>query len=122
MLKNLKNYLVVGLGIFILGVASYFYLPKSVQVFDDKFRDLMFVFRGAQPPSKDVVIVDIDERSLKELGQWPWSRNKFAKLIDNLTKSGVGDTYHARGGNLRQVRVHLPGKATHLPGNLFGQG
>ncbi len=90
MLKNLKNYFVVGLGIFILGVASYFYLPKSVQVFDDKFRDLMFVFRGAQPPSKDVVIVDIDERSLKELGQWPWSRNKFAKLIDNLTKNGVG--------------------------------
>lgn len=90
MLKNLKNYLLVGFGIFILGVASYFYLPKSVQVFDDKFRDLMFVFRGSETPSKDVVIIDIDERSLKELGQWPWSRNKFAQLIDNLTKSGVG--------------------------------
>ncbi len=90
MLKNLKNYILVGLGIFLLCSAGYFYLPKSVQVFDDKLRDLMFVFRGAEVASKDVLIVDIDERSLKELGQWPWSRNKFAHVIDNLAKSGVG--------------------------------
>jgi len=90
LLKNLKNYLLVGLGIFILSTAGYLFLPKSIQVFDDKLRDLMFVFRGAKEASKDVVIVDIDERSLKELGQWPWSRNKFAKVIDSLTKSGVG--------------------------------
>ncbi len=90
MLKNLKNYILVGLGIFLLSVGAYFYLPKSIQVFDDKLRDLFFVFRGAQSASKDVVIVDIDERSLKELGQWPWSRNKFARVIDNLTKAGVG--------------------------------
>lgn len=90
MLKNLKNYIIVGLGIFILSTAGYFYLPKSAQVFDDKLRDLFFVFRGSHNASKDVVIVDIDEQSLKELGQWPWSRNKFAKVIDNLTKAGVG--------------------------------
>ncbi len=89
MLKKLKNYSLVGLVVFLLCVLGYSYLPKSIQVFDDKLRDLLFVFRGVESASKDVVIVDIDEKSLKELGQWPWSRNKFAQVIDNLTNSGV---------------------------------
>ena len=31
-----------------------------------------------------LVIVDIDERSIREQGRWPWSRNKLAKLVDVL--------------------------------------
>src|ERR1700740_546376 len=31
------------------------------------------------------VIVDIDEKSLNEIGRWPWSRKVFADIIDNLT-------------------------------------
>ncbi len=31
-----------------------------------------------------VVIVDIDEKSLAEVGRWPWSRNKLAQLVDEL--------------------------------------
>lgn len=31
-----------------------------------------------------IVIVDIDERSLAELGRWPWSRDKLARLVDKL--------------------------------------
>ena len=40
-----------------------------------------------QKPKLDprVVIVDIDEKSLNEIGRWPWSRNVFADIIDNLT-------------------------------------
>ncbi len=90
MLKKLKNYGLIGLVIFFACSIGYLYLPKSVQVFDDKLRDLMFVFRGPTSASKDVVIVDIDEKSLKELGQWPWSRNKFAKVLDNLAANGAG--------------------------------
>ena len=33
---------------------------------------------------KRIVIVDIDEKSLKEQGQWPWSRNKLAMLVNQL--------------------------------------
>ncbi|HSW13098.1 MAG TPA: adenylate/guanylate cyclase domain-containing protein [Solimonas sp.] len=32
----------------------------------------------------NVVIVDIDEKSLASEGQWPWPRDKLAKLINNL--------------------------------------
>jgi adenylate cyclase len=33
---------------------------------------------------KQVVIVDIDEKSLDEIGQWPWNRNILAKISDVL--------------------------------------
>jgi adenylate cyclase len=36
-----------------------------------------------------VRIVDIDEASLKKLGQWPWSRAVLAKLVNNLTDLGA---------------------------------
>jgi len=31
-----------------------------------------------------IVILDIDEKSLGELGRWPWSRNLMAELVDKL--------------------------------------
>jgi len=38
------------------------------------------------PNSMDerIVIVDIDEKSLKQQGHWPWSRDKLAHLVDRL--------------------------------------
>ena len=31
-----------------------------------------------------VVIIDIDEKSLKEEGRWPWSRDRLARLVEKL--------------------------------------
>lgn len=31
-----------------------------------------------------VVIVDIDEKSLAEVGRWPWGRDRLAKMVDEL--------------------------------------
>src|SRR5215207_6625207 len=31
-----------------------------------------------------IVIVDIDEKSLAEVGHWPWGRNRLAELVDTL--------------------------------------
>lgn len=36
-----------------------------------------------------IVIIDIDEKSLKNEGQWPWPRNKIAQLTDNLFRAGA---------------------------------
>ncbi|NRP73774.1 Adenylate cyclase 2 [Ensifer psoraleae] len=36
-----------------------------------------------------VRIVDIDEASLRELGQWPWPRDRIAVLVNRLTEMGV---------------------------------
>lgn len=36
-----------------------------------------------------IVLVDIDQRSLAELGRWPWSRRTHAQLIDHLREAEV---------------------------------
>lgn len=33
-----------------------------------------------------IVIVDIDEKSLNEIGRWPWSRNRMAELVTHMTE------------------------------------
>lgn len=39
-----------------------------------------------------ILLVDIDEASIAELGPWPWPREHFTKLVENLLT-----TYEARG-------------------------
>ncbi|WP_309498241.1 CHASE2 domain-containing protein, partial [Sulfurovum sp.] len=70
--------------------SAYLFLPTHFQSLDNRVRDFYFKFRGPQKASDDVVIIDIDEKSIKELGQWPWERDKFAKILTNLTNSGAG--------------------------------
>ncbi|MCX6075511.1 MAG: adenylate/guanylate cyclase domain-containing protein [Campylobacterales bacterium] len=69
---------------------AYLFLPSYFQSLDNSVRDFYFNFRGPQKTSDSVVIVDIDEESIKELGQWPWERDKFAKILTNLKNGGVG--------------------------------
>lgn len=68
----------------------YIFFPKSLESIDNRLRDYMFIIRGEIPQHDNVVIVDIDEKSLKQIGQWPWSRDVLAKLLENLTQAGVG--------------------------------
>jgi len=42
-----------------------------------------------RPANDEVVIVAIDEESLRQLGRWPWPRSTHAKVIDRLTGYGV---------------------------------
>jgi len=49
--------------------------------------------KATMPGTKDpqIVIVDIDEKSLRREGHWPWPRDKLARLLDQLF-----DRYGAR--------------------------
>jgi adenylate cyclase len=40
-------------------------------------------------PSLPVRIVDIDEASLKEVGQWPWPRTVLAALVQKIAENGA---------------------------------
>ena len=42
-----------------------------------------------RPPSDRVAVVEVDERSLAELGRWPWPRDRFARLLDRLREMGA---------------------------------
>ena len=54
--------------------------------------DLLRAGRNSLHPHKasgDIVLVTIDDRSLREVGRWPWPRRYHAELTDKLTEAGA---------------------------------
>ena len=51
--------------------------------------DFYQTLRPRQTTARPVTIVDIDESSLKEIGQWPWPRTIVADLVTRLTQLGA---------------------------------
>lgn len=91
-MRNKKGLILFFSTLFILCFSTILYLklPSYFLQLEDKINDIMFLYRGEKKADNNIVIVDIDEKSLKELGQWPWSRDKVAKIIQNLTNDGAG--------------------------------
>ncbi|MGB0127107.1 MAG: CHASE2 domain-containing protein [Rhodocyclaceae bacterium] len=49
----------------------------------------VFLAMWRRPAPQDVVIVAVDDRSLAEIGRWPWRRAVHATLINRLTEDGA---------------------------------
>jgi adenylate cyclase len=77
-----------------------------------------------------VLIVDVDDKSIEEIGQWPWPRNKIARIVDILTKAKVPaigfdmvfsepdrTSPDAFAGNLTNASPDLTGLLNALPDN-----
>lgn len=58
--------------------------PASLVRLDDAVYDYALRWAGTTRPNDRVVIVDIDERSLAQHGQWPWRRDLIARLVGRL--------------------------------------
>lgn len=56
---------------------------------DLKMKDLRLLLRGPVKPTSPVVIVAIDNKSVKEIGRWPWSREIIGDLIKGMAEYGV---------------------------------
>jgi adenylate cyclase len=70
-------------------LSLYAVYPRFIEELEDRTLDLRFWIRGAEDPGADIVIVAIDEKSLAELGRWPWSRRIQARLVDRIKASGA---------------------------------
>lgn len=62
---------------------SYWHLP-AVSALETYLYDVRVRLSPPGGDTQQVVIVDIDEKSLGELGRWPWSRDVMARLMDRL--------------------------------------
>ncbi|KLD95949.1 adenylate cyclase [Aliarcobacter butzleri L349] len=89
-MKKFSIYFVLSLSLSLFLSAIYIFFPSLPDSLDNRLRDYLFTIRGELPHNQNVVIVDIDETSIKSLGQWPWSRDKLAKILENLTLANVG--------------------------------
>ena len=81
--------LAVGMGIFLLGD---FVLQGTFGARAANADDQLLKWRVSSPrPSSDIVIVDIDERTLERVGRdhgrWPWTRAVLAEAIANVAEA-----------------------------------
>ncbi len=79
----------VGLAMLAAFVALSWADPYPVEYLRTKTFDMYQQFRPRVVGERPVTIVDIDEASLKELGQWPWPRTTLAQLVVNLANAGA---------------------------------
>jgi adenylate cyclase len=63
--------------------------PRPVEELRLRTFDFFQVLRPRPQTSFPVVIVDIDEASLKAIGQWPWPRTTVADLVTRITQLGA---------------------------------
>jgi len=83
-----------------------------------------------QEPSQDLLIIGIDQRSLRELGPWPWPRSTHAELLEQLAahapRAVLFDVFFDRDSNvpgddarlaaaMRALPVYLPLRYTESP-------
>ena len=73
---------------FIVAVLAI-YRPPLVARLDDSVYDIVLRAARTHAPAGAIVIVDLDERSLSSMGQWPWPRDLVARLIRGLRELGA---------------------------------
>lgn len=91
-MKKRAVFILIGL---LSGLTVLFAYRASYPFFqhlDNKLKDYRFVLRGPVSPPSKVVIIAIDDKSINELGQWPWSHKKLGELVKALADYGVGVT------------------------------
>ena len=81
--------LLCGLAPAILTVLLIVYRPEFLARIDYRAYDLLVRSIPVNAPDGRVAIVDIDDRSLSTIGQWPWRRDRIAELIARLREQGA---------------------------------
>jgi adenylate cyclase len=64
-------------------------LPYWLHGLEERSGDWVWRATAKTADERRLIIIDIDERSLAEIGPWPWPRSTQAKLMQNLAEAGV---------------------------------
>jgi CHASE2 domain-containing sensor protein/class 3 adenylate cyclase len=73
----------------ILSGASYFFFPVSLSLLEERIGSLGWTFSPDKQLEERVILVAIDERSIAEIGPWPWPREKMAELVNAVDSAGA---------------------------------
>jgi CHASE2 domain-containing sensor protein len=63
--------------------------PVFLASLDNAVYDILLRRAVTKPPGGRIVIVDVDERSLSAIGQWPWRRDLIGRLVAQLREMGA---------------------------------
>ena len=79
----------ITLFVIVIALLLFFFDSRFLSFMELKTLDLRVASRGALSTGGETIIAVIDEKSLSELGRWPWSRAVIAKLVDTLKSAGA---------------------------------
>ena len=86
MKKHLPRFILGALCVLLmLGHAGKLWRIPFVTALDGYLYDVRLRLTMPDTLDTQVVIIDIDEKSLAEVGRWPWGRNVMADLVNRLT-------------------------------------
>ena len=83
-MKRKLPLIIINLLIVLLFLFHVRYPIKLIDHIEDLSYDLRLNLTMPRLSDNRVVIVDIDEKSLAQVGRWPWSRDKLSLLLDQL--------------------------------------
>lgn len=80
------------IGLILTGlVAAGYLVPPLLPLFEGlelKTYDHRSKLRQNLDPSRDIVVIAIDDASISQVGRWPWPRARVAALLDKLSSAG----------------------------------
>lgn len=80
---------VIGLLMLAAFVALRGWDPAPLEAFRLQVFDYYQLIKPRQPTSYPAIVVDIDDKSLSKIGQWPWPRDTIAKLVEQIAAQGA---------------------------------
>ncbi|SDG94926.1 CHASE2 domain-containing protein [Roseospirillum parvum] len=86
---SLKSGRLVALIMLVVFISLRLADPAPLQIVRKQTFDLYQRLKPREITARPVTIVDLDEKSLAEVGQWPWPRTLVADLIDRLFAMGA---------------------------------
>lgn len=87
--KRVLINLTIGLVLGTVTVLAKQTLPMFERIELSLYNTRFETFRGVRQAPDDVVILAIDEASLEEVGNFPWTRDVYAQMIDKLMGLGA---------------------------------
>jgi len=88
--KSLPAGLLTSLILSILAPVVVYLLAWPLEGIDCKLYDFKFSYSKKGPTNPQIVHLDVDDKSIKEFGPWPWDREISGRIVDRLTKLGAG--------------------------------
>lgn len=89
-ISRLKNIHVVALLVILTVIVLYYLQTNLLEGFEDNTYDLrMKALRTSPEPRPNIAIIAIDEKTIAELGRFPFSRIHYATLLDVTTRAGA---------------------------------
>lgn len=90
MKKNISSkFLPSALVLLTFAIVSLLTFAGAFEKFEHKFYDILLGLKKAPPEREEVLLVDIDDIALEQMGTWPWSRDKIADSLIFMRELGA---------------------------------